>query len=79
MYEPTCNDYVLITDSKDECYLQIGKIDEIINEANDNYVATYIIEFFEHSKFTPDKIRYRKAYPGYIFEDCIAKVLNFKG
>ena len=75
MYEPSCNDYVLITDSKDECYLQIGKIDEIINEANDNYVSTYIIKFydFRHS------IKYRRAYKGYIFEDGIAKVLNFKG
>lgn len=78
MYEPTCNDYVLIIDNHDDCYLQIGKIEEIINEPNANYVATYIIEFFEHSQFTPDKIRYRKAYPGYIFEDGVAKVLDFK-
>ena len=75
MYKPTCNDYVLITDSKDECYLQIGKIDEIINESNDNYVSTYIIEFYDFRY----SIKYRRAYKGSIFEDYTAKVLNFKG
>lgn len=75
MYEPTCNDYVLIIDNKDECYLQIGKIVEIVNEPFDDYVNTYIIEFYDFRY----SLKYRRAYKGSIFEDCIAKVLNFKG
>jgi hypothetical protein len=74
MYEPNCNDYVLITDSKDECYLQIGKIVEIINEPFGDYVSTYIIEFYDFRY----SIKYRRAYKGSIFEDYTAKVLNFK-
>ena len=74
MYEPTDNDYVLIIDNKDECYLQIGKIVEIVNEPFYDYVNTYIIEFYDFRY----SIKYRRAYKGSIFEDCIAKVLDFK-
>ena len=74
MYEPTENDYVLITDNKDECYLQIGKIVEIVNEPFDDYVNTYIIEFYDFRY----SLKYRRAYKGSIFEDCIAKILDFK-
>ena len=74
MYEPTENDYVLITDNKDECYLQIGKIVEIVNEPFDDYVNTYIIEFYDFRY----SLKYRRAYKGSIFEDYTAKILDFK-
>lgn len=75
MYQPTENDYVLITDKNNDCYLQVGKIVEIIYEPHDNYVRTYIVEFFDHHL----KIPYRLTCRGTIFEDGEAKVLNFKG
>ena len=71
MYQPKCNDYVLITNRDDECYLQIGRIAEIVNEPHDNYVNTYIIEFHDHHL----KVNYRRAYKGSIFEDFEAKLL----
>ena len=74
MYQPKCNDYVLITNTEDECYLQIGRITQIVNEPFDNYVNTYIIEFYDHHL----KANCRRAYRGTIFEDYEAKVLNFK-
>lgn len=74
MYQPSCNDYVLITNDKDECYLQIGRITEIINEPFDDYINTYIIEFYDRNL----EVKYRRCYRGTIFEDFEAKILNFK-
>ena len=72
MYQPTCNDYVLITDTEDKCYLQIGRIVQIITEPFDSYVNTYIIEFYDHHL----NVNHRRAYQGDIFENYGAKILS---
>ena len=64
-------DFVLIIDENDSCYLQIGKIVDIIKESNDSYINAYIINF----NFPPEK---QKIYDGYIFMDYKAKILSFK-
>lgn len=74
MYQPKENDYVLITNSNSSDYLQIGKIVDTVKCEHDDYINTYVVEFYDKIL----RISYRMAYKGTMFEDGEAKVLEFK-